>query len=202
MDGSETERPYVDKYNYMQKNENAYVVLCRTALVYLRYAEAVNRLGNPNSLYGVLKYGLSKNTFEIYNDLLKDELMGEPWIDFGLTSSGDIGMFDVNSGCMAVGAARKNLELDPTFVIEACASSADTSVAGGRQAADGVCFGNLIGGQPFPRLDAWPVTGTIRLGWQIRWLPSFPKESARPSGPKLLNRQNWYLPTTVEFGEK
>lgn len=203
VDGSETERPYVDKYNYMQKNENAYVVLCRTALVYLRYAEAVNRLGKPKlAFYGVLKYGLSKNTFEIYNDLLKDELTGEPWIDFGLTSSGDIGMFDVNSGLHGRGCGSQNLELDPTFVIEACASSADTLLQVEDKLLTEDALETSLEGNRFHDLMR-----VARYRNDPSWLADkvaakFPEGEREAIRAKLLNRQNWYLPTTVEFGEK
>jgi hypothetical protein len=49
-------------YKYKIYNQN--VIICRSSLVYLRYAEAVNRLNKPNLAFAVLKYGLnSTNLF-------------------------------------------------------------------------------------------------------------------------------------------
>jgi len=48
-------KPFVLKYLLYDQN----VVVYRTSLLYLRYAEAVNRLNKPNLAFAVLKYGLS-----------------------------------------------------------------------------------------------------------------------------------------------
>ena len=50
-------------YKYKVYNQN--VEIYRSSLVYLRYAEAVNRLNKPNLAFAVLKYGLNSST--IYN---------------------------------------------------------------------------------------------------------------------------------------
>jgi len=39
-----------------------HILLYRMGLIYLRYAEAVNRAGNPNAAFAVLKYGLKPST--------------------------------------------------------------------------------------------------------------------------------------------
>ena len=54
-------------YNYILKYKlyNQNVVVYRTALLYLRYAEAVNRLNKPNLAFAVLKNGLNSTT--MYN---------------------------------------------------------------------------------------------------------------------------------------
>lgn len=202
VNGNETERVYVDKYNYMTANKNAYVILCRTALVYLRYAEAINRLGKSKlAFYGVLKYGLSKNTFDIYNDLLKDELNGEPWLNFGLTYSGDMGFFDANSGLHGRGCGLQNIKLDPTFVIEECASSQDTLLQVEDRLVAEYALEAALEGNRFHDL--------MRIA-RYRSSPSYlaDKVSAKFSGSereniqsKLNNKQNWYLPTTVNFHE-
>jgi len=49
------------KYKAYQQN----VVVYRSALLYLRYAEAINRLNKPISAFAVLKYGLNGTTMKI-----------------------------------------------------------------------------------------------------------------------------------------
>lgn len=58
-------RYYIEKYLLMNpivdKNEtNKEIFIYRTALLYLRYAEAVNRLGKPNLALAVIKNGLNR----------------------------------------------------------------------------------------------------------------------------------------------
>lgn len=50
-------------FKYLMYNQN--VVVYRTALLYLRYAEAMNRLNKPNIAFAILKYGLNGTT--MYN---------------------------------------------------------------------------------------------------------------------------------------
>jgi starch-binding outer membrane protein, SusD/RagB family len=55
---------YIYKYLLMNpvdstKNENKLIVVYRSPLLYLRYAEAVNRLGKPNLALAVIKNGLN-----------------------------------------------------------------------------------------------------------------------------------------------
>ena len=57
-----TTNPYII-YKYVAYNQN--VVIYRSSLLYLRYAEAVNRLNKPNLAFAVLKYGL--NSTNMYN---------------------------------------------------------------------------------------------------------------------------------------
>jgi starch-binding outer membrane protein, SusD/RagB family len=51
-------------YKYKAYNQN--VVIYRSALLYLRYAEAVNRLNKPKLAFAVLKYGL--NSTNMFNE--------------------------------------------------------------------------------------------------------------------------------------
>jgi hypothetical protein len=62
-----TTADYIQKYETMNpldstKNENKQIVVYRSPLLYLRYAEAVNRLGKPNLAFAVIKYGLNSVT--------------------------------------------------------------------------------------------------------------------------------------------
>jgi hypothetical protein len=70
---------YVGKYvllNSPQKNKkvNKTIVPYRVPLLYLRYAEAVNRLGKPNLAMAVLKNGLNNKTLADTTIIPKNEL--------------------------------------------------------------------------------------------------------------------------------
>jgi hypothetical protein len=51
-----------NSHKIIDKYSNQIIMVYRRALVYLRYAEAVNRAGKPSLAFGVLKYGLSPLT--------------------------------------------------------------------------------------------------------------------------------------------
>ena len=57
--------------------------LLRAPHLYLRYAEAVNRMGKPSLAYAVVRYGLNKETLEdplkVNPDELADEMPWENW---------------------------------------------------------------------------------------------------------------------------
>lgn len=57
------------------------IPLCRAPHVYLRFAEAVNRLGKPGLAYAVIRYGLSRETLDDETRVNPDELeSGQPWL--------------------------------------------------------------------------------------------------------------------------
>lgn len=200
VNGSETERPYVDKYNYMKSNDNAYVILCRTSLVYLRYAEAINRLGKPKlAFYGVLKYGLNKDTYEIYNELLKNELTGEPWIDFGRTSSGNTALFAGNYGLHGRGCGQRNLELDPTYVIEGCATAEDTLQFVEDRLVTEYALETALEGNRFHDLMRIARYRNDPSYLADKVAEKFAGNGRETIRAKLKSPQNWYLPTTVKF---
>lgn len=58
----ESENPYITKYQIMNTSTEKCLVLYRNSLLYLRYAEAVNRLGCPQLAFAVLKKGLTRLT--------------------------------------------------------------------------------------------------------------------------------------------
>lgn len=53
--GATSNKQLIYKYKLYDQN----VIIYRSSLLYLRYAEAVNRLGKPNLAFAVLKYGLN-----------------------------------------------------------------------------------------------------------------------------------------------
>ena len=81
---SETEVPSVTKY----KNLAQTVILYRTSTIYLRYAEAINRLGKHNMAFALLKYGLTREKLLVPSyvpptEFTDDEGKVIPYLDFG-----------------------------------------------------------------------------------------------------------------------
>jgi hypothetical protein len=75
---------YITKYNKLNASSSNYVVLARSAKVYLRYAEAINRLGLYTMAMAVLKYGLTANVLVNTNLISKFEPINTfPFTDFG-----------------------------------------------------------------------------------------------------------------------
>jgi len=66
--------PYIVKYQAMNTNTEKCLVIYRNSLLYLRYAEAVNRLNCPQLAYAVIKKGLTGITTRtpiILNEVLQ-----------------------------------------------------------------------------------------------------------------------------------
>lgn len=99
-------RPRIMKYTYgAQVNETAYdpqntavaglyttriVPTLRTPHVYLRLAEALNRMGKPTLAFAILKYGLNRDTMENPDRIDPAELEGtEGWLDFSWIHSSE-----------------------------------------------------------------------------------------------------------------
>lgn len=81
---TETEVAAVTKY----KNLEQTAVLYRTSTVYLRYAEAINRLGKYNMAFALLKYGLNREKLLVPSYVPASEFTDEEgqvidFLDFG-----------------------------------------------------------------------------------------------------------------------
>jgi len=53
---------YNDNYQQIRKFQTGSVILYRLPVIYLHYAEALNRAGFPSAAFAILKYGLSRET--------------------------------------------------------------------------------------------------------------------------------------------
>lgn len=99
----------IEKYNYLNpiNYDNKQIVVYRAALLYLRYAEAVNRLGKPNLALAVLKNGLS-STSMVQNvpAFEKDSVLPE-YMDFSDTR------FSQSMGVRSRGCG--NVGIDTTY---------------------------------------------------------------------------------------
>lgn len=102
---------YVTKFEKMKFSDSYYFSLCRSALVYLRYAEAVNRLGKHELALAVLKYGLNATNLRNNNYIDRRELNGESYTDFGQITQRYESVFSSNTGLHSRGCGDADLNL-------------------------------------------------------------------------------------------
>ena len=97
---------YNADYQTIQKITRSYVPTYRRTMVYLRYAEALNRAGLPQSAISVLKYGLCQENIVSYVDSLERDKAGE-LIAFDanvFTKENTIGIHSMGSGDSQINA--------------------------------------------------------------------------------------------------
>lgn len=96
-DSEELTEAYVTKFNKLNASGSYYVPLSRAAKVYLRYAEAINRLGLHTMAMAVLKYGLNANVLINTNLISKNEPIADfPFTDFGQVNTTIASTFNSN----------------------------------------------------------------------------------------------------------
>ncbi|MFA5044386.1 MAG: RagB/SusD family nutrient uptake outer membrane protein [Paludibacter sp.] len=83
------------------------IVIYRSSLLYLRYAEAVNRLGKPNLAFAVLKNGLNSITMNSTKVIPLNERSTAPYMNFSNFR------FDNNVGIRSRGLGPKLGDLNP-----------------------------------------------------------------------------------------
>ena len=114
-DGEPTDA-YVTKYNKMRASDSYYLTLARSAKVYLRYAEAVNRLGLHRLAMGVLKYGLNANTLGNTNYMGNQDLSQYPFTDFGQRNLNLAATFNGNAALHSRGSG--DTDMNASFAID------------------------------------------------------------------------------------
>lgn len=101
------------------KYRSDHVTLYRLQYVYLRFAEALNRAGYPESAFTILKYGLWKDNIEKYISEQEREKAGNllTFSEYNFTRENTIGLHARGCG---------NTECDTLYVIPECASLEDS----------------------------------------------------------------------------
>lgn len=190
------EKAYVTKYNSMKAGSNYYVAPCRSALIYLRYAEALNRLGKCKFVFnGFLKYGLSAYNLNLYKDIIGDEMTGESWMNFGQDDpEGELAShFSANNrGFHARGCG--NTDMNDAYKLEAQTDLSDSIEWVEEQLVNEYALETALEGNRFHDL--------MRIS-RYRNNPSYlaQKVAAKFTGSKktavytkLQDMSNWYLP--------
>ncbi len=188
----------ITKYGYMKAASNYYVAPCRSALVWLRYAEAVNRMGKPKFVFnGFLKYGLCAYNINLYRDkdALKGELTGEPWMDFGQDApDGDVAeIFSANTrGFHARGCG--NTDMNEAYQIEEQPTLNDSILWVEEQLVQEYALETALEGNRFH--DLMRIAGhrdsPAYLAGKVA--AKFPPAKRAAVYAKLLDKANWYLP--------
>jgi len=183
------EYSYITKY----KNMTNYVSVCRATLVYLRYAEAVNRMGKPSVAFVFLKYGLNKIILENTAYTTQTELKTkEAFIDFGQSHSDDESitlMFKNNIGMHSRGCGL--VDLNNSFRFPAGVDSVEwvedqlVTEYALETAFEGNRFNDLM------RISNHRNDPTFLAN---KVAAKFPDEQKNSIIQLLSDKKNWYLP--------
>lgn len=164
------------------------VIVYRSALLYLRYAEAVNRLGKPNLAFAVLKYGLnSTNIFD--TDMIPLKERSEATLPSYMAFS-DM-RFANNVGVRMRGLG--NMDKDTTFfVIREQATLADSVLYVEDVIQQELALETAFEGNRFHDLMRFAIRRDDNEYLANIIAPKHGNNAAAIK-TKLLNRANWYV---------
>jgi hypothetical protein len=190
-DHVEKEYAYVTKYN--QDHITNYTILCRTSLIYLRYAEAVNRLNKPTLAFAVLKYGLNSTTMTSPERVNQKELTGESFLNFGQSSIILDGFFSSNSGLHARGCGR--IDINPGYVIpDQFSGGQDTLLWVEEEILKEYAIETAFEGNRFQDLMRIANHRDDPIFLAKKVAEKFPAEAQNAIISKLSSKENWFLP--------
>lgn len=183
---------YNEKYQTIRKFQNYHVCLYRLPIIYLHYAEALNRAGFPTAAFAVLKYGLSNETLQRPegNPIASEELasIGNliSFSQYTFTASNTWGIHSRGCG---------DADVNPEYVIPNLATMADTTEWVEDRIIDELALEGCFEGQRY--FDLLRVT--LRRN-DAHYLAD--RIAHREGGEtidtelqsKLLDANNWYLP--------
>lgn len=188
----------ITKYGNMKTGDNAYVAPVRSALVWLRYAEAVNRLGKPKlAFYGFLKYGLSAYNVNLYRDkdALRGEVTGEAWMNFGQDDlEGEVAkVFASNTrGFHARGCG--NTDMNETYQIEEQPTLADSILWVEERLVDEYALETSLEGNRFHDLMRVALRRSDPAWLADKVASKFTGARQTKVKARLSQPENWYLP--------
>ncbi|MBN2698743.1 MAG: RagB/SusD family nutrient uptake outer membrane protein [Bacteroidales bacterium] len=117
----------ITKFTLMTTTTSKAIAVYRSRLLYLRYAEAVNRAGKPNLAFAVLKNGLSSATMDVDTIVPRAEKFIQytdtSGVFYDYTNFEDIA-FNQNIGVHACGCG--NVEYSTAYAIPSLASLQDS----------------------------------------------------------------------------
>lgn len=187
-----TAKRYIYKYVAMNDfgssiSTSRSVMVYRVALLYLRYAEAVNRLGQPNLAMAVLKYGLNAVTLANRSYIPAREVPS-PLPDYMTFPTS---YFSTNIGLHARGCG--NVNLDTTyFVLPVRPTLTDSILAMEDLLIDELALETAFEGNRFHDLMRIAVRRNDNHVLADR-VAAKHGANAVVINNKLLDRKNWYL---------
>ena len=197
----------------MVKFNNANIPLYRTATVYLRLAEALNRMGYPDAAFAILKDGINDNLLT-HNDYLRPETEQLLKTTVPFLSKGNVEKFTSNKGIHSRGVyacfgqtspyqmetvvGRKLQELVDTYGIPLQGTLNDTINAMEDLICDEMALELAFEGNRFGDLTRMAEhknhAGLYGANYGIRWLARKLAYKADGLEQRLMDKQNWYLP--------
>jgi hypothetical protein len=184
----------IGKYISMSTSTSRAVYIYRSGLLYLRYAEAVNRAGKPNLAFAVLKNGLSRETMETDTLVPPAEKYLNP-ADSTLYSYMDFSdiMFESNIGVHARGCG--NTHLSPEYRLPSLPDLQDSIDYVEELIVTELALETAFEGNRFHDLMRISLRhgGTDYLADKVA--AKYAEEGREEEIRVLLqNQQNWYLP--------
>lgn len=185
------ENPYITKYIEMNDEDvEKNIIIYRNSLLYLRYAEAVNRLGYPNLAFAVMKTGLKstvvrggsvgKELRDAYGTAVPTHL---DFTDF---------RFNENIGTRMRGSGKVNLD-STYFVIPTLATKDDSIQFVEETIVDELAMELAFEGNRYPDLMRVAVRrqNPAYLAEKVSAKYKTNKDIIKN---KLMDTKNWYLP--------
>lgn len=187
----------ITKFNKLRANDSYYIPLARSSKIYLRYAEAVNRLGLHRLALAVLKYGLNRTTLSNTNYMGVTDLTKYPFTDFGQQNLTLESTFRDNSPLHSRGSG--DCDMNTSFLIDT-STGVDSLTDVENKIMNEYVLECAFEGNRFHDL--------MRIS-QYRNQPTYlaslvaTKLAAVPGSPRsyagwlafLSDKKNWYLPT-------
>lgn len=181
-------KPIIGKYIGNNSEDEKRIVLYRNSLLYLRYAEAINRLGYPETAYAILTTGLNQTTIKKSKIVKEIGIAGTSpeYLDFSDYR------FSANIGTMMRGLG--NTQLDSTYYnLKPQANKPDSILFVENQIVDELAAELAFEGNRYQDLMriALRRNNPAFLADKVSKKFTTNKELIRT---KLMDTKNWYLP--------
>ncbi|HDR67838.1 MAG TPA: RagB/SusD family nutrient uptake outer membrane protein, partial [Bacteroidaceae bacterium] len=183
----------ITKFTLMTTTTSKAIAVYRARLLYLRYAEAVNRAGKPNLAFAVLKNGLNSTTLAVDTIVPR----AEKYREFNATTGTfydyvnfeDI-VFNNNIGVHAGGCG--NVRFSTDYIIPALASLQDSILFVEDKVIEELALETAFEGNRFHDLIriAFRRNDPAYLSNRVAEKYTDNKEAIRT---KLMDENNWYL---------
>jgi starch-binding outer membrane protein, SusD/RagB family len=178
--------PWIAKYRNLSVKTTKAVLVYRTGLLYLRYAEAVNRAGKPNLAFATLKNGLNSSTLANTSIVPTWEVTESrpEYMNFDKVDANNSTYTNFNAtGIHARGCG--NVHLTSAYSIPALANLQDSITYVEDKIMEELALETAFEGNRFHDL--------MRVALR-RDNPSYLAEKVGPRGVDLTNKDNWYFP--------
>lgn len=190
-----TGRKVIWKYQNLSTETSKAIIVYRVGLLYLRYAEAVNRAGKPNLAFATIKNGLSAKT------MLVDSIVppSEKFVSYDVDSAGvfydytnfeDV-LFDVNIGVHARGCYKVNLAKD--YIIPPLNSLQDSIEYVENKIVEELALETAFEGNRFHDLMRIAIRRN-NPSYLAEKVAAKHTENSSAILTKLQDMNNWYLP--------